>query len=319
MIDLLVLGDVNPDLVLSGDVVPRFGQQEQLLDGADLVLGGSGAIVAHGAARLGTRTRLVACVGDDLLGRHVRDLLVAGGVDPTGLVAASTTGLTVVLSTGGDRAMLTYPGSIPELTADLALDAIDRAADEGVRHVHVSSYFLLPKLTRGLGGVLEHARGRGLGTSLDTNFDPVGAWTGVAELLPFVDLLLPNATEVSALAAALGPAATSDPLQAARRLAGQGPTVVVKLGRDGAVEVTPDGEIIRDTGMPVVPVDTTGAGDTFVAAYLDGRLRGLPSTQCLRRACRAGALSTAAVGGTAGQPDAAQLDQPEHDEEAARR
>src|SRR4051794_37438790 len=106
VIDLLVLGDVNPDLVLGGDVVPRFGQQEQLLDRADLVLGGSGAIVAHGAARLGTRTRLVACVGDDLLGRHVRDALAAGGVDPAGLVAGATTGLTVVLSTGEDRAML---------------------------------------------------------------------------------------------------------------------------------------------------------------------------------------------------------------------
>ena len=47
VIDVLVLGDLNPDLVLRGDVVPRFGQAEQLLDAATLVLGGSAAITAH--------------------------------------------------------------------------------------------------------------------------------------------------------------------------------------------------------------------------------------------------------------------------------
>ena len=61
--DVLVVGDANPDLILRGDVVPRFGQAEQLLDGADLVIGGSGGIVAHGLARLGRSTRLVAAIG----------------------------------------------------------------------------------------------------------------------------------------------------------------------------------------------------------------------------------------------------------------
>ena len=46
-LDVLILGDLNPDLVLTGDVVPRFGQAEQLLDAADLLLGGSGAITAQ--------------------------------------------------------------------------------------------------------------------------------------------------------------------------------------------------------------------------------------------------------------------------------
>ncbi len=65
--DVLVLGDVNPDLVLTGDVVPRFGQAEQLLTGADLLIGGSGAITAHGMARLGLDVALVAEVGDDVV------------------------------------------------------------------------------------------------------------------------------------------------------------------------------------------------------------------------------------------------------------
>ena len=65
---LLVVGDANPDLILRGDVVPRFGQAEQLLDDADLVLGGSAAITAHGLARLGRPVSLVAAIGADAFG-----------------------------------------------------------------------------------------------------------------------------------------------------------------------------------------------------------------------------------------------------------
>ena len=78
--DLLVVGDANADLVLrGGDIVPSFGQREQLVDHAELVLGGSGAILAAGAARLGLDVAMVACVGDDPLGRVMRDELARGG------------------------------------------------------------------------------------------------------------------------------------------------------------------------------------------------------------------------------------------------
>ena len=79
--DVLVIGDANPDLLLTGDVVPQFGQAEKLVDSADLVLGGSAAIVACGLARLGVATALAAVVGDDLFGGFVRDALTAAGVD----------------------------------------------------------------------------------------------------------------------------------------------------------------------------------------------------------------------------------------------
>src|SRR3954470_21531254 len=79
--DVLVVGDLNPDLLLRGDVVPRFGQSEQLLEGADLTVGGSGAIVAHGLARLGLRTTLVAVVGADTFGALTRDQLVEAGIE----------------------------------------------------------------------------------------------------------------------------------------------------------------------------------------------------------------------------------------------
>ena len=322
VVDVLVLGDANPDLVLRGDVVPRFGQIEQLLTGADLVLGGSGAIVAHGLARLGRSVRLVAATGDDPFGGLTRGWLADAGVEAPLLPPPSGvgTGATVVLSRGddpADRAMLTFPGAIADLSADQVRAAVDAALAEGVRHLHVASYFLVPAVAGLLPGVLARARAAGVSTSLDTNDDPARRWSGAGDLLEHLDLLLPNRDEVVALAAAAGSPAT-DPVEAAAGLAARGPVVVVKDGAAGAYRVDPDGTVLRERGVPVEPVDTTGAGDTFDAAYLDSFLHGRAPEACLRRAARAGAMSTSAVGGTAGQPTQGQLDTDERTPDAAR-
>ena len=304
-VPILVVGDVNPDLVLTGDVVPRFGQAEQLLTGAGLVLGGSGAITAHGLARLGRATRLLAAVGPDPFGELVRGWLESGGVDTTGVVrrADTATGLTVVLVPAeGDRAMLTHPGAVATLTPDEVRAAV---ADPAVEHVHVASLFLQPHLVADLPALLEAARSRGATVSLDTNDDPAGTWLGVDELLPHVDVLLPNRAEACALAQ------TDDVRAAAATLAGSGPLVVVKDGADGAVAATPDGALLHAPGVPADVVDTTGAGDTFDAAFLDAWLDGRDLPACLDRAVAAGARAVAAIGGTAGQPDRNDLD---HDE-----
>jgi ribokinase len=319
VVDVLVLGDANPDLVLRGDVVPRFGQAEQLLSAADLVTGGSGAIVAHGLARLGRSVGLAAVVGADPLGDLVVRLLRTAGIDLASITRSRTaTAMTVVLTRGDDRAVLTFAGAIPELTGALARSALDRAVRDGVRHLHVSSLFLLPRLAADLAGVLAHARSQGVSTSLDTNFDPAERWEGVEELLPHLDLLLPNRAEVVALAASVAAPGPSEPADAAAALASRGPVVVVKAGADGAFRTDPDGTVHHEPGQRVSPVDTTGAGDSFDAAYIDALLTGLGPASCLRRATTAGALSTSTVGGTAAQPTTDQLQNHERERDAPR-
>ena len=309
MIDVLVLGDLNPDLVLRGDVVPRFGQAEQLLDAATLVLGGSAAITAHAFARLGRATRLGALIGDDNFGDIVIGLLAAQGVDTRAVIKDPDrpTGLTVVLSQGQERAVLTFPGTIADLSVDHALAALEGAAADGARHLHGSSLFLQPSLGAGLAAVLERAHTLGLSTSLDPNFDPARRWEGVEELLPHLDVFLPNRSETLAIAGRIAGHSFDDVAAAGLLLASCGPVVVITDGRNGAVQVSPDGSQFRDEGEPVEAIDTTGAGDTFAAAYLDSLLRGLSAAECLRRAVLAGAFSTSAIGGTAGQPTLDQL------------
>ncbi len=301
---VLVVGDANPDLVLSGDVVPRFGQAEQLLVDASLVVGGSASITAHGFARLGRPVSLVAAVGDDHFGRFLTDVLERAGVDVGRVVVQADlpTGLTVALNRGSDRAMLTSTGAIDSLTeADLAR-ALDDASADGLQHVHVGSVFLMPSVAALLPTFLAQARDLGLTTSLDTNDDPSGRWQGVADLLPHLDVLLPNRGEVIALGG------DDDPRRAAAALAASGPLTVVKDGPAGAFAVSPDGPVAEVPGRSVAVVDTTGAGDTFDAAFLDAWLDAVPVADALARAVAAGARSVGFVGGTAGQPTRDQLD-----------
>jgi sugar/nucleoside kinase (ribokinase family) len=242
MTGVLVAGDANLDLVLRGDVVPRFGQAEQLLDGADLVLGSSAGICAAGLARLGVDTALVARVGADVFGARTRELLADAGVDTSAVaVTEEPTGVSVILSAPDDRAILTLTGALASLTGEDV-----RAAHEstGATHLHVASFFLVPQLARELPEVLGRARERGVTTSLDTNWDPAERWHGVAECLPHLDVLLPNAQEALALARALGDD-PADAVAASVALARRGPLVVVKDGAEGGFAASPDGAVVR--------------------------------------------------------------------------
>jgi sugar/nucleoside kinase (ribokinase family) len=298
--DLVVLGDCNPDvLVLGDDVTPAFGQREKLVASMSLVIGGSAAITAVAAARLGLRVALVAAVGADPAGRFMLDQLASEGVD-VGAVAVredAPTGMTVALSRGGDRAILTALGAVASLTAADVPAGLVAAA----RHVHTSSYFLLEdSLGPGLAGVLAAARAAGARTSLDTNWDPSGRWgddrlrTAIAQ----ADLLLPNEAE------ALRLSRQPDLAGAVAALADAGPAVVVKRGERGAL-CGSGVERWQVSLPPVVPVDATGAGDCFNAGLIAGLLDGLALPEAAALGCAAGALSTQAAGGTAGCPDRA--------------
>jgi sugar/nucleoside kinase (ribokinase family) len=294
--DLVVLGDCNSDLVLAGeDVEPAFGQVERLVDAAELTIGGSGGIVACGAARLGLRTAFVGVVGDDLFGRFMLDALAGRGVDTRAIVVdpSARTGLTVILSRPGDRAILTFPGTIAALTAG----QVDGGLLASSRHVHVASFFLQTALATGLPELFARARHAGATTSIDPNWDPSERWDGgLRDLLGATDVFLPNAEEAMRIAE------TDNAADAARALASGGALVAVKRGSDGALAAR-DGELIDTQALPgTEAVDTIGAGDSFDAGFLAALLKGWSAPRALALAAACGSLSTRAVGGTPAQP-----------------
>ena len=295
MFDLLVIGEINPDLILRDpDITPVFGQAEKLVEEATLTIGSSSAIVACGAARLGLRVAFCGLVGDDIFGRFMLEAMAKRGIDTSACVVdrrGRPTGLSVILArTGGDRAILTHPGTI----GDLTIEQIDRSLLSRARHLHVSSWFLLDGLRPDLPDLFRDARRMGLTTSLDTNFDPAGEWQ-LADMLDQCDIFLPNDVEALAITGAPDLPAALD------ALAGRAGTVAVKLGREGGV-ARRGNEEVRAQPLAVNVVDTVGAGDSFDAGFLAGILGGRSLEESLRLALACGSLSVTAAGGTAAQP-----------------
>jgi ribokinase len=290
-LDVLAVGDLNPDLLVTGDVTPRFGQAEQDVS-ARLTLGGSAGIFAAGAARLGLRTAIAATIGDDDLGRATRAMLVTRSVDD-GLVRVDpdlATGLSINLQREDDRAILTDRGAIPALDVAAAVAAVER----GVRHVHLASVFLIPALAAEGGELVAAAQRAGATVSVDTNFDPGGEFAA-PEWLRDADVVVPNEAEALALAgreAAL--------LAAARDLAARGALVVVKRGARGAVAVRGD-DVVEAPAPGASGPDSVGAGDSFDAGLVWALLDGRPLDEALALACACGALSLRAAGGVEGQ------------------
>ncbi len=294
MFDILVIGEINPDIILRGsDVTPVFGQVEKMVEHADLTIGSSSVITACGAARLGLKVAFIGVVGDDGYGRFMLDAMQKRGIDTSHCIVdpALQTGFTLILAKpDGDRAILTYSGTI----AALKPQQVNRGLIGQARHLHVGSYFLLDGLRDGLPDLFATAHDHHGTTSLDTNWDPKEQWQA-ASILPHCDVLLPNAAEACRLA---GCATLEDSLTC---LADLVPTLAVKLGAEGGLVKQGD-EVIRKRPFPVDIVDTVGAGDSFNAGFLYGFIKQWSLAESLQLALACGSLSTQAAGGTTAQP-----------------
>jgi sugar/nucleoside kinase (ribokinase family) len=291
--DVVVVGELNPDLILSGDVSPEFGQKEKLISSAVLAIGSSSAIFACGAARLGLRVAFIGKVGVDLFGRYIYQSLNERAIDTKGIVEdlETTTGISIILSRGIDRAILTYPGTISRLKyTDINQDIILRS-----RHLHIGSYFLLEELRPKLPKLVDLAHQFGLSVSLDTNYDPSEKWQdGVFQLLEKVDVFLPNEVECEHISG------KSDLNQAVDVLRTKVKYLAVKQGQKGAF-LCFGSKVFRAKTIPVVVVDSVGAGDSFDAGFIYGYLAAWEPAQILKFATICGSLSTQKSGGTAAQ------------------
>lgn len=297
---ILVAGEINADLICQGyREFPRPGR-EILVDQFEMTLGSASAICAGGLAKLGSKTTFIGKVGADLWGGYCIDFLVRLGVDTSLVVRDPTlkTGLTISVSSESDRALITYLGAIRELREG---DISDATLGQ-FGHLHVSSFFLQEGLRPGLERLFTRAQALGLTTSLDTGFDPAEEWgPGLAEVLAVTDIFLPNEVELAAISG-------SDDVAEALRSLDNGRTITAaKLGSRGAA-VLVDGNFVECPPIPVKPVDTTGAGDSFNAGFLHAWTRGESIETCLHAGIFAGGKSTEGMGGTGSQPDGEALE-----------
>jgi sugar/nucleoside kinase (ribokinase family) len=289
--DVTIAGELNLDLILYGLPEHLEPERELLADRMTLTLGSSSAIVAHNLSALGSRVGFQSRIGDDPLGRISLERLQESGVDVSKVrvvPGATTTGLTVILHQKQWRNILTYAGTMAELTwDDLDLDYLSDS-----RHFHFSSYYLQKSLQPRVAELFQYLKSKGLTISLDTNDDPDDRWDGgLHELLRHVDVFLPNERE------ACKAAGTEQVEDAIGKLSQRVPLLVVKRGRKGAL-AQKGSERFSAASKAVVPVDSVGAGDSFDAGFLHEYARGSDLATCLASGNRAGALSTTRPGGT---------------------
>jgi len=291
-----VLGELNVDLIMTGDdVVPEWNR-EKLVSGFDLALGSSSAITACGLAGLGLDVRMVSVVGDDDFGAFCIERLKEKGVsvEHVAKLAGEKTGVTLSLSTKRDRALLTYMGTISKLRPEHLPERMLEEAD----HLHFGSYFLQESMRPYWFELFSKAKARGVSTSFDTGWDPNERWHAeeISELLAATDVFLPSEDEIMHI---YGGSNVYETLDAAPAHAGR---IAVKCGARGAVSKAPGKERFAIPAFPVTPIDTTGAGDSFNAGYIYAYLAGQREREALRFACACGALATTRVGGASSVP-----------------
>lgn len=296
MVDILVLGSVNRDLIVHA---PRLPLPGETLRGQRFgsCLGGKGANQAVAAARLGARVMLAARVGQREQGGELVAQLAREGVDTCCVVLAAdeTPGvaLIVVGAQDGENQIVTVAGS----NGSLPLAQVALLPLAGLKWLVAQQELPIDSVAL----AFERARAQGVRCLLNAApFREDGA-----RLLPLVDLLVVNRLEAGALL----DTASATPEQLAQALRARGPAaVLLSLGADGLVWADEQG-LMHLPARRVQAVDTVGAGDTLVGALVTALAEGQGRDAALAFAQAAAALAVSRPGVQDAMPRRAEVEQ----------
>jgi sugar/nucleoside kinase (ribokinase family) len=266
----------------------------------DLYVGGVAANTGITLSRLGVPVGVIGCVGKDPLGRIVMDELSgwAEGLWVHKDDTRSTSATLVLVHPDGERTFISAIGA----NAGLKEEHVpwEELVETGTRAIHLGYALLLP----GLDGdpmvrALKRARELGLLVSLDVTWLPAASWEDALALLTHVDVFCPNLREAEAITSEADPARAADALLDA----GVREVVAITLGENGCYmkPIGGSGEYIAP--QKASAVDTTGAGDAFVAGMLAAWYKGHDWTTAGRIANAVGATATTELGAAEGIRD----------------
>ena len=284
-----VVGSVNVDLFVLVDELP--GRGETVLGRSTRrSVGGKGANQAVGLSRLGASVTLVGAVGDDDDGRTAAAAIAADGVEhglrriadrPTGLAA-------ITVDARGENTIVVTNGANESCSP-----AVVREEGWRIEQAEV----VVAQLEIPIDSVLEAFGIADAGRTLRV-LNGAPARPLPDGMFRLTDVLIVNEMEATTLSEV-----RHDPEEAAFGLVERGPNVVVvTLGKEGSLAVENTGVVHRAPAHPVTPVDTTGAGDAFVACFALLHASGAGVSESLRAANIAAALSTLVAGAQAGLP-----------------
>jgi len=290
--ELVVLGSANLDVVYRVAAIPRAGETV-LATGESRHPGGKGLNQAVAAARAGTTTAFVACIGNDAAGEELLDVILEAGIETSTVrrVNASTGTALITVQDDGDNAIVVAAGANGTLRGltDIQRDAV------------AAAQVLVAQLEVPLEVVVEAARvARRSGTRFVLNVAPARFLDD--DVLELVDVLVANEHEAATLTG------EPEPMQSAQLLLDRVPAVVVTTGASGCLVVTRDRQGEHLPAAPADVVDTTGAGDTFTGVLAAGMASGMSLHESTRRAVVAAAMSVERDGAVPSIPTGEQVD-----------
>ena len=297
---IAMVGSINMDLLVRTPRVPARGEN-LLADGFAMGLGGKGSNSAVALARMGAKSHLVGCVGQDDFGAHALQMLRDEGVGVRGVrvTAREPTGIALImLDAEGENTILVVPGANTVLTPEAVVDGL-AGLWAGLDALMVN--FEIPEAC--VSAVVQAGRAHGVPVIVDAGpprrFGPE-TWGRAA-------VLSPNRLEAATLVGY--PVETEeDARRAAQELRAMGPGIVVlKWGAQGALASSEEMEELVP-GFCVDVVDTTGAGDAFTAALTLALAEGTKLREAVRFGNAAGAVTVTRLGAMAAMPTRAEVE-----------
>lgn len=278
------LGSINVDVVYSVPHIPAPGET-LASTGRDIFLGGKGANMSVAIARSGSRVNHIGAIGPD--GVWTGERLLEYGVDTRHITIEDvpTSQAIIMVDDHGENAIVLAPGASIEIPQTTLQTALSEAS--------TGDWFITQNETNLQRTAVALAKKMGLKVGYAAA--PFEA-DRVAAVLEYLDFLILNEVEAAQLTEATGKT------PAALGVA----DVIVTLGAGGADWFGADGKQHFDA-MPVTPVDTTGAGDTFTGYVLGGLDQGMPIAQAIAMATKAGALMVTRKGTADVIPDLSEV------------
>ena len=288
--DVVTVGLQCIDMVMTPVPPDALTRDTTAVESVRLMLGGDALNQALALSRLGAKVGLMGLVGSDRLGDVLLDQLSAYPIDVLDRREDVNTAISLVLVEASGERHFIYQAQSNDA---LSRRHIDDDAVRDAAFLSVGGCLLLPELDgEGMLDMLDLARASGTKTSLDFCVNgPTPGPDALRALLSRADYALPSQVEAEAM---VGPA--DSPSELVRRLRALGATnCIIKLGSEGCY-VAADGFEGQVPACPCRCVDTTGAGDTFVAAFLYAKSRGWDIERCARFANAAGSIAVERVG-----------------------
>ena len=261
------LGSINTDIIYSVPHIPAPGETLSST-GRSVFLGGKGANMSVAAARAGAHVRHIGAIAPE--SKWTRDRLLEYGVDTRSVIEIDADPAQAIISVAedGENAILLHTGANGAIPEDHVKQSLTEA--------EVGDWVVAQNETNAQHTAL--ALGKEMGLRVAYAAAPFSA-EAVQSVLSLLDFLILNEIEMAQLSDALGKSASELGIE----------TVIVTKGADGA-DLYRNGEMSHFDALPVTPVDTTGAGDTFTGYVLAGLDRGLPVEQAVQLAIKASAL-----------------------------